>query len=458
MIRLFHVYYPVRTLVLLTGEALIVCASFLVAMLLRLGQDSFLVLNYEGGWTKIVVVSFTAVLCSHYFDLYAPQRLGTAGEIYFRLLMVVAVLSFLLAGIGYLFPNFMFENSVFLLGLVILTGALLIWRGIFLWMVRQPILRERVYVVGGGERAKTLVECIRSRSDLGFDVVGWAGALANGSLNRESLAVSLRSLATKSSVDRIIVALSDRRGTMPVRELLEARLNGIRIEDAASLLEKINGKIEVDELHPSSLIFSDGFRLNHTFLLFRRIVSFSVALVALMICLPIVPILALAIKLSSPGPVFFRQQRVGYRGRVFALYKFRTMHQDAEAKTGAVWAGREDPRVTSVGRFLRKSRLDEIPQLWSVLKGDMGFVGPRPERPEFVQWLSESIPYYQLRHIIRPGVTGWAQVRYQYGASVEETKQKLAFDLYYIKHMSLAFDLLIMFETIKIILIGRGAR
>jgi exopolysaccharide biosynthesis polyprenyl glycosylphosphotransferase len=193
-------------------------------------------------------------------------------------------------------------------------------------------------------------------------------------------------------------------------------------------------------------------------LLIRRTVSFFVALIVLIICVPLIPIIALAVKLSSSGPVFFRQERVGKNSTVFTVYKFRTMGRDAEAGTGAVWASKNDPRVTRVGRFLRRTRLDEIPQLWNVLKGDMGFVGPRPERPEFVQWLSGKIPYYPMRHIISPGVTGWAQVRYQYGASLEEAKEKLAYDLYYIKHMSLALDLFIMFETIKTIVLRRGAQ
>jgi exopolysaccharide biosynthesis polyprenyl glycosylphosphotransferase len=187
-------------------------------------------------------------------------------------------------------------------------------------------------------------------------------------------------------------------------------------------------------------------------------VSFIIAAIALAICCPLFPLIALAVMLTSPGPVLFRQQRVGRRGETFTLYKFRTMRQDAEATTGAVWAGKDDPRITTVGKVLRTTRLDEIPQLWNVLIGDMGFVGPRPERPEFVQWLAEEIPYYTLRHIIRPGLTGWAQVRYQYGASLKESETKLQYDLYYIKHMSLSLDLWIIFETLKTVLLGRGAQ
>jgi sugar transferase (PEP-CTERM system associated) len=264
-------------------------------------------------------------------------------------------------------------------------------------------------------------------------------------------------LRQQKSVDRIVVALSDRRGTVPSRELLDIRLSGVVVDEASTLLEKIAGKIEIDDLHPSAMIFSEGFKLNRTNLLLRRLTSFIASFVGLALCLPLIPLIALLVKLDSPGPVFFSQERIGRRGKTFKVHKFRTMRQDAEAG-GAKWATKNDPRITRVGMFLRKTRLDEIPQLWNVLKGDMGFVGPRPERPEFVQWLSEAIPYYNLRHIIRPGLTGWAQVRYQYGASLEETKQKLQYDLYYIKHMSVALDLFIVFETVKTVLLRRGSQ
>jgi exopolysaccharide biosynthesis polyprenyl glycosylphosphotransferase len=205
------------------------------------------------------------------------------------------------------------------------------------------------------------------------------------------------------------------------------------------------------------LIFTDGFRMSSSQQLFRRLLSFVVSLIALLICLPFIPFIILAVRLSSPGPIFFNQTRVGQRGRLFTAHKFRTMRADAEAG-GAVWATKDDPRITRIGRVMRKTRLDEIPQLWNVLRGEMAFVGPRPERPEFVQWLAQEIPYYDLRHMIRPGITGWAQVRYRYGASLEETKHKLEYDLYYIKHQSIGLDLLIMFETIKTIILRRGAQ
>ena len=458
MIRIFNVYYPARTLVLLTGEVLVVGFSFLVAAVLQFGQDSYLVLSYELGIYKILAITALIVLCSYYFDLYAPQLLTSKGETWFRLLMVLGTSSFVLAGVGYAFPGFMLGQHADVFGLVILTIGLLLWRGGYAWLLRQPYFSERVYVLGSGERAQTLVDALRSRKDLGMEVVGWAGAIGNGGSDRDSLAAAVRGLMDKDRrVDRVVVALSDRRNILPVRELLDLRLNAIIVEDATSLLEKISGRIEIDSLHPSALIYSEGFRLGTGFLFARRVVSFCVAAAVLLITAPLVPIIMFLVKVTSRGPVFFRQKRVGRRGELFTLYKFRTMRQDAEAN-GAVWAGKNDPRVTIVGRFLRKTRLDELPQLWNVLVGNMGFVGPRPERPEFVAWLTEKIPYYNLRHIIRPGLTGWAQVRYQYGASVEETKEKLQYDLYYIKQMSLSLDLLIIFETLKTIVLGRGAQ
>jgi sugar transferase (PEP-CTERM system associated) len=312
-------------------------------------------------------------------------------------------------------------------------------------------------VLGSGKRARTLIEMLRTRRDAGMEVVNVDGEEAShGSL--ESFAADLRSFRNaRASIDRIVVAMEDRRGSMPVRELLDLRLRGVVIEDASALMERLSGKLPLDGLNPSSLIFTDGFKVKASQQIVRRLVSIAVSFIGLVICLPFIPFIILAVRLSSPGPIFFRQTRVGLRGRLFTVFKFRTMRQDAEAK-GAVWATKNDPRVTSLGRFMRKTRLDEIPQLWNVLRGEMGFVGPRPERPEFVQWLTTAIPFYDLRHLIRPGITGWAQVRYQYGASLDETKRKLEYDLYYVKHQSIGLDLLIMFETIKTIVLRRGAQ
>jgi sugar transferase (PEP-CTERM system associated) len=459
MIRIFNVYYPTRTLVLLLCEALLVGGSFLLTTtyLIGPGPDSYIALIYEFGLLKIAGISALTLLLSYYFDLYEPQRMSEHWEIYFRLLLVLSVLSFLLAGFVYFIPELYIGPHVLTVGIAVLAIVLILWRRAYEWMIGLPAFRERVYVLGNGERARAVVEILRSRRDTGIEVVEGEGAGAfPGEIER--FAADLRLFRNpKKRIDRVIVAMENRRGSMPVRELLELRLNGVVIEDATYVMERLLGKLPLDGLNPSTLIFTQGFNVKASQQIFRRLVSMSVSFIGLAICLPFIPFIILAVRLSSPGPIFFRQTRVGLRGRHFSVIKFRTMRQDAEAG-GAVWATKNDPRVTALGRFMRKTRIDEIPQLWNVLRGEMGFVGPRPERPEFVQWLASEIPFYELRHMIRPGITGWAQVRYQYGASLEETKQKLEYDLYYVKHLSVGLDLLIMFETIKTIILRRGAQ
>lgn len=457
MIRLFNVYYPIRTLILLAGEALIVWTSFLLGTMLQFREDTYLVLNFEYGYYKILMVTVIVLLFSHWFDLYDPSSFNAKSEQVFRLLLVLGLVALALAAVGFVFPRSLPGHGSSLIGLIILTFALFGWRGAYAWLSQRPYLRERVYVLGSGERAQRLVNGLRTRSELGVEVAGWSGNL-EGAVNRESIASHLMERVHLGEIHRVIVAMPERRGAFPVHELLQLRLEGVKIEEATSWLEKISGRIEVEQLYPSWLIFAEGFRFSAGFSLVRRLASFLASAILLIITLPVIPLVILAIKLDSPGPVLYRQKRVGRGGVTFYCHKFRTMRRDAEADTGATWTGDDDPRITRVGRFLRTSRLDEIPQLWNVLRGDMGFVGPRPERPEFVEWLSREIPFYPLRHTVNPGITGWAQIKYKYGNTQEDAKQKLQYDLYYIKNMSLGLDLLIMFQTIKIVLLGRGAQ
>ena len=460
MIRLFNVYYPVRTLVLLVVEALIVGSSFLLATWWLNQESSWILLNVEGGYLKIVCVTAIVLLVSHGLDLYDSSGLGAKWDQIFRVFVVLGLVAFSLAAVDLAYGHFL-PGRVFLpgvkWGLVVLAVMLLGWRGAYSWLVQQPVFRERVYVLGTGDRAQRLLNGLRQRSELGIAVVGWTGDI-EGALTRETVAAHLVELAKDKGVHRVIVAMPDRRGTLPVKELLDMRLAGVKVEEATSWLEKITGRIEVEHLYPSWLIFADGFRFSSFFRLVRRLLNFSVALVGTGISLPLLPFIALAVKVSSPGPVLYRQKRVGRGGVDFNCYKFRTMRQDAEADTGATWACDDDPRITRVGKFLRTLRLDEIPQLWCVLKGDMHFVGPRPERPEFVEWLSKEIPYYGVRHTVRPGITGWAQVQYRYGNTVEDAREKLQYDLFYIKNASVGLDFWIVFQTVKIVLLGRGAK
>ncbi|HUX43840.1 MAG TPA: TIGR03013 family XrtA/PEP-CTERM system glycosyltransferase [Terracidiphilus sp.] len=436
---------------------MLIVAAFLAATIMLVGPDTYIALVYQSGTLKILCICVFTLLLSYYFDLYEPQRISMNWEIHFRLLLVLSALSFSLATLVYFFPKIEIGPHVLASGIAILAVMLLLWRSAYERIIAWPIFRERVYVLGNAQRAHAIESLLRSRRDLGMEVV--RGMLSDSSTGgTDPFAEDLHGFDTpKIGIDRIIVALEDRRGSMPVQELLALRLRGVVIEESGALLERLSGMLPLDGLNPSALIFTHGFNTRPSLQFGRRLFSITVSSVALAICLPLLPFLILAVRLSSPGPIFFRQVRVGFRGRPFTIYKFRTMRLDAEAN-GAVWATKNDPRITPLGRFMRKTRLDEIPQLWNVLRGDMGFVGPRPERPEFVQWLVKEIPYYNLRHMIRPGLTGWAQVRYQYGASLEETKRKLEYDLYYIKHLSLGLDLLIMFETVKTILLRRGAQ
>ena len=388
MIKLFNVYYPVRTLVLLLCEAALVGGSFLLATACLVGPDSDLALVYENGILKIAGITVFTLLLSYYFDLYEPQRISGRWEIYFRLLLVLSALSFVLAALLYVYPEIEIGPNVLLAGAAILAIVLGLWRSVYEWIIGLSVFRERVYVLGGDERARAVSETLRTRRDAGMEVVAGMGS---GSFHDdiEHFAADLRAFAqSKTRIDRIIVAMKDRRGSMPTRELLELRLRGVVIEDASLLMERVTGKLPLHGLNPSSLIFTNGFKVNALQQFARRLVSMTVSLIGLMICLPCIPILILAVRLSSPGPIFFRQTRIGLRGRRFSIIKFRTMRQDAEAN-GPVWAEKNDCRVTPLGRFMRTTRLDEIPQLWNVLRGEMGFVGPRPERPEFVEWLTQ---------------------------------------------------------------------
>jgi len=314
-----------------------------------------------------------------------------------------------------------------------------------------------VYVLGTGDRAQQVVNGLRQRPELGVEVSGWTGDV-EGEVNRDAVAEHMMGSVQHNRAHRVIVAMPERRGALPVDELLILRQEGVKVEEATNWLEKISGKIEVENLNPSWLIFAEGFRFSVFFRMLRRVLNFSVALVGLVLALPLLPFIWLAVKLSSPGPALYHQKRVGRGGKTFYCHKFRTMRQDAEADTGATWATDDDPRITRVGKFLRVSRLDEIPQLWCVLMGDMHFVGPRPERPEFVEWLKKEIRYYDVRHMVRPGITGWAQVKYKYGNTLDDAREKLQYDLYYIKNASLGLDLQIWFQTVKIVLPGRGAK
>jgi len=452
VIRVFNVYYPLRTLILLAGEAVIVWLSFIAGTRLQ-NQDWWLVLNVEGGYLKILVVTAAVLLISHWLDLYDSSGLDARWEQVFRLLLVLGLVALALSAVEVLAPHFFPGNGSALTGLIILTFMLFTWRAGYSWLVRQPYLRERVYVLGTGERAQRLVNGLRQRSALGIEVVGWTGNI-EGALTRERVASHLLGLAQQNGVHRVIVAMPDRRGTLPVEELLDLRLAGVRVEEAASWLEKISGRIEVDQLYPSWLIFAEGFRFSNLFRLVRRFLNFSFALLGLLFSLPLLPFIMLAIKLDSPGPVLYHQNRVGRRGETFYCYKFRTMRQDAEADSGATWAADDDPRITRIGKFLRKKSLDEFPQLYNVLRGEMSLVGPRPLPVDEVKRFSD--PAHRRRLSVKPGLTCLWQISGR--NDVSDFKDWVRLDLEYIDNWSLWLDLKILWWTVPVVFTGVGAK
>ncbi len=472
MIRLLNAYFPRRTLFLGISEWCLITLSFVAAAMVRLGtNDAAVMLQYEQGFLKILMLSGVFVICMHYFDLYDTSILSNQREVSSRLMQVLGTMFVLLAVLYFFYPPLELGRGISLIGLLIVVIILALWRGLFFALNRRPQFAERTMIFGDEPSASRLLREMESRPELGLSVVGRILVGGNGSYElkceRRSLTGTSNGTITddelptavgSQQVNRVIVALDDRRGRLPVEVLLSMKSRGVRVQDGTEFYEQITGKIPIESLRLGTLLFSSGFRLSRFLVVYKRVASIVVSTVGLILSLPLLPFVALAIKLSSPGPLLYHQRRVGKDDTIFYCHKFRTMRADAEADTGPTWATDEDPRITPVGRFLRMTRLDEIPQLWNVLKGDMSLVGPRPERPEFIEWLKHEIPFYNLRHTVRPGITGWAQIRYKYGNSVEDAKEKLRYDLFYIKNMSPGLDALIFFDTVKTILLGRGAR
>ena len=444
--------------------------AFVCAAVARLGaSDAAVMLRYEQGFLKIVIISAVFITCMYYFDLYDSSVLRNRREIFTRLVQVVGTVCLLLGLVYYIYPSLEPGRGVFAIGVLFVGITLLLWRRLFLAINSQAEFAERALLFGDGPLAVPLMHEVESRPELGVRIVRQL-VLANDVVAQPDPRSQHRSAASSPAVEdllravrvnrvsRILVALGDRRGRLPVEPLLTLKSQGVRIQDATDVYEAITGKVPIESLRLGWLLFSPGFCISRFLLAYKRLASIVLSILGLLVSVSLLPFVALAIKLTSPGPVFYRQKRVGRNGRVFDCYKFRTMCADAEADSGPTWAADDDPRITAVGRFLRISRLDEIPQLWNVVKGDMSLVGPRPERPEFVEWLQSEIPHYHLRHAVRPGITGWAQIRYKYGSSIDDAKEKLRYDLFYIKNISPGLDFLIFFQTIKIILLGRGAQ
>lgn len=457
--------FNARTALLLIAEALLLFGAMVAATYARLGvADAQFELTSKNGYLKAALVTVFCLAAFYLYDLYDFVVMHDRRELVLRLVQALGLGWIALTITFFALPTTMrFGRGVALIALPLSLSLMVAWRISIHWLLGHPSVGERILIVGSGDTAVEIAREVLERRDAGYRVVGFVDnrpeLLGQSLLNPRVIGLTseLDAVVRREGVDRIIVAMGERRGQFPVQQLLDLSLSGgVAIEECASFYERLTGRVSLDMLRPSWLIFSGRGRQARLSGVARAAFHRSVALVGAVVSLPLALVTALLIKLESPGPVFYRQERVGQGGRVFTIMKFRSMRTDAE-KDGPVWASKQgDDRTTRVGRVIRKIRVDEIPQFWNILKGEMNFVGPRPERPHFVRQLAEEIPFYEQRHLIPPGLTGWAQIKYPYGASIEDARQKLQYDLFYIKNQGLLLDAVILFETVKTILFGRG--
>src|SRR5262245_36272453 len=440
MIRLFRVFIPASVVALLLVEILLAFSCFLAAtLLMQAAPDIFFF--YEDGLLRMALVVSSVLLGLYFQNLYTNVQVRSKVRLVQQLALVVGIVFLSQALLTYINPELMMPRWVMIVGCGLTFLALPTWRVAYTKFVLRRLGAQRILFLGANPVAVSIAETIRERPELGLSGVGFldgnrptgdqiAGIPVLGRVEH------LREAVSEYKPDRIVVGMSERRAVLPIHDLLDLRFLGIRIEEAAMTFETAFGRVPTAELRPSQLIFTSELGPSPRSIRLQSIYSGAIGIIGLVLASPIMLLVAIAVKLTSQGPILYRQSRVGLNGVPFTVYKFRSMRVDAEAGTGAVWAMRNDPRVTSIGGFLRKSRLDELPQLFNVVKGEMSIVGPRPERPEFVRTLSEKIPFYRQRHCVRPGITGWAQVNYKYGDTLEDTIIKLEYDLYYIKNLS----------------------
>lgn len=489
MIRIFRYYISYRMVLLVVTETILLGLAVLVgtsAHLLIEEQSLHSLGELRSAITSSLLIALLCQVAMGFNELYEWRVSTNPRERSWRLAVSCGASLIGLAGLIGVLRLFGWEDWLGFapsrshwslterLILAISGGFALLWpfRWIFHWLVVRWKFGERLLILGGGAQAQEIAQALMDRPDSGYEFLSLvypappyvpfdgtpAGAPGTAILPTVFSDVGeLYDMAMLLRVNRVVIAMEDRRGNLPTGELLKIRMAGVKIEEREELYERITGKISVSSLRPSYLIFSRGFERSRLTFLLKRVLDLTVSLVGLAMALPVMILTALAIKLDSPGPVFFRQERCGQDGRSFTLYKFRSMRVDAEVVSGPVWARTGDSRVTRVGHFIRRTRIDEIPQILNVFTGHMSFVGPRPERPFFVRELAEAIPYYKQRLTVKPGITGWAQISYPYGSSVEDAVQKLQYDLYYIKNLSILFDLSIIMRTIKVVVLRKGA-
>jgi sugar transferase (PEP-CTERM system associated) len=462
-IRFFNHYIKGAFLILAFCEAAILLSSTWLAVLIRFaGEDQLIQENLEALWPKAIVYTAVVAIALVAAGLYRRrQRYGLLG-IFNRLIVAMLVAGSVMAVVFYIIPELYLGRGILILSIIITFIALLLSRSSFLYIMRLRGVQRRLLILGAGKRAAS-VGTLRRRSDrLGIDIVGYVPLPDETAVVPKEQLVevssSLQEYVEREGIDEIVVAVDERRGHLPSDELLNCRLAGIAVIDVLDFFEQTTGKLKLDVMYPSWLLFSVGFRRYFLRQIGKRAFDVIVSLVLLIVCSPLMLFAVAAILGESGRPVLYHQRRVGEKGKFFHIFKFRTMYQDAEADGKARWAASGDPRITRVGRWLRRTRIDELPQIFNILQGKMSFVGPRPERPEFVEVLAKKIPYYGERHRVKPGLTGWAQICYPYGSTEKDAFEKLQYDLYYVKNYSLFLDLIILLQTVEVVVLGKGVR
>jgi sugar transferase (PEP-CTERM system associated) len=462
MIRLFRVSVPSSVVALVVSETILIFSCYALAAYWTLDLSTDIFLIDDGGWWHIALVVALVMLGLYFHDLYDNYRIRSRILLIQQFCLVLGVAFLVQALLSYgrwdvILPKWMMVYGSLLVLLVVPA-----WRIVFTSAIWKALGAQRLLFLGSSPVVREIMTRLVERPELGLAPIGYMdetdAAMQLDGAPRLGTIADLESVVAQQRPDRIVVGMIERRDALPVEELLNLRFSGVHIEDVANTYETVFGRVSTRELRPSQLIFSAELGPRPSMVAMQSVYSWIIGVLATPVALPVMLIVALLVKLSSPGPVLLRQKRVGMSEEPFTLYKFRSMYEDAEAQTGPVWAVKDDPRITPVGRWLRRLRLDELPQLFNVIRGEMSIVGPRPERPEFVSVLQEKIPYYRQRLCVKPGVTGWAQINHKYGDTIEDAITKLEYDLYYIKNLAWSLDAYILFHTAKIILLRRGAQ
>lgn len=465
MLRLFKQYYPIRNIIFFICEGAFIFVSVLLAWFLLISPDLIfldLLLVF-----KIALITFVCQVSLYYNDLYDFQIATTLIETGIRLLQALGITAIALAGIYFWFPVVVIDQSIFCLSVLLLLLVIIGWRIFYISILSKGYFNENIIILGSNSFAQDIFNTIDQKIDCGYSVSAIVSDMdsefpVDPGIAEKSLilkpSVNLCETALEIGVKKVVVALTERRGSFPAEELIRCRVHGIDVLEGNTFYEMLTGKLLVKKINPAWLIFSDGFRKSNLRTVLKRLEDIVMSLCVLLLFSPVFALVAIAIKLDSKGPIVFSQDRVGQREKEFMVHKFRSMVDNAEKLSGPVWAQDNDSRITRVGAIIRKYRIDEFPQFWDVLMGKMSIVGPRPERKHFTDELQELIPYYSQRFVVKPGITGWAQISYNYGASVEDAVEKLNYDLFYVKNMSTMFDIVIILRTIKTVLFGIGAR